>query len=248
MQASRNGRQAVQPRARIMTRRGGRASTLLAAVLVAYAATVAAESSEAGVPKLSVYHKHGNDYVKRGEITGLPHSPVYTPNSRETHVKTTFDAKTLYQVKVRDEETDRIVLTTVKYCQLVASDYQDEFRVHLDDQDNVYHIDYYTLNSECPVSGTQEVTPKSTKSTVKIVRADAAPRPVLGGKGGGAATTAKTRQQVPTGQRTEEGEIIYEEEKSFFQKYWYLLLAGLLILMSSSAPPPENAQQGSNRR
>lgn len=41
-----NGRQAVQPRARIMTRRGGRALTLLAAVLVAYAATVAAESSE----------------------------------------------------------------------------------------------------------------------------------------------------------------------------------------------------------
>lgn len=63
---------------------------------------------------MHVYHKRGNDYIKRGEIVGLFHAPEY--KASESFAATLEEPKDdLYQIKIRDEETDRIMLSTVKY-------------------------------------------------------------------------------------------------------------------------------------
>ena len=48
----------------------------------------------------------------------------------------------------------RYILICVYYyyyyqCQLVNSDWNDEFRIHLDDEKRVYHVDYYAEGDTC---------------------------------------------------------------------------------------------------
>ncbi|KAJ8663467.1 hypothetical protein O0I10_000708 [Lichtheimia ornata] len=202
-----------------------------------------ASNSAADKIKLLVYHNHDGTYKKRGEITGSPSSLVYTSTIQDDGIDV---SSALYQVKVRNEATDQIILSSAKTCQLVASNWADEFRIHFDDQNQVYHIDYDAQSNACTDIELPVKTPRKPATVVKIERHTIGAKPMLGQFGGKAASQQAPAQQQPrpSGKAGEMEELPVEEEKTFFQKYWYLILAGGLMLVNSmAAPPPENAQR-----
>ncbi|KAI7848743.1 hypothetical protein BDC45DRAFT_522645 [Circinella umbellata] len=170
--------------------------------------------------KLHVYHKQGADYKKRGEIVGLPQTPSYIATTQDNTIELNSP---LYQIKIRDETTDRVILSSVKACQLVNSDWNDEFRIHLDDEKRVYHVDYYAegdtceSNIELPYKGESKFVSK-----VFIERPALGPKPFLGQHGSSKSSQPQTqaKQQGGGGKENSEDEMPIEEEKTFFQKYW----------------------------
>ncbi|KAI8147162.1 hypothetical protein BJV82DRAFT_598023 [Fennellomyces sp. T-0311] len=206
-------------------------NALLALSILAVA--VLAETSEY---KLHVYHKQGADYKKRGEIVGLPNAPSFVATAPNNPLELTSP---LYQVKIRDEVTDRIILSSVKTCQLLNSGWKDEFRIHLDDQKQVYHVDYYAESDACPPPELPIKVQPEFSSSVIIERPDVGAKPLLGHFGGNKQKQAPKPRQQGGGENMDE--LPVEEEKTFFQKYWYLVLGGVLLLLNSMNAPPENA-------
>ncbi|KAI9278265.1 hypothetical protein BDA99DRAFT_1952 [Phascolomyces articulosus] len=193
--------------------------------------------------KLHVYHKQGADYKKRGEIIGLPNAPSYVATAKDDTIELN---SLLYQVKIRDETTDRIILSSIKACQLVDSGWKDEFRVHFDDEKKVYHVDYYAQTDACDsdIELPYKAEPKFA-TRVFVERPVAGAKPFLGQYGKQNQQQAQqVRQQAQQGQvQGKEGgeeEFPIEEEKTFFQKYWYLVLGGALVLINAMNAPPES--------
>ncbi|KAG2224416.1 hypothetical protein INT45_002955 [Circinella minor] len=189
--------------------------------------------------KLHVYHKQGADYKKRGEIVGLPQTPSYIATTQDNTIELNSP---LYQIKIRDETTDRVILSSVKACQLVNSDWNDEFRIHLDDEKKVYHVDYYAegdtceSNIELPYKGESKFVSK-----VFIERPAAGPKPFLGQSGGSKSSQSQTQAKQQGGKEKSEDEMPIEEEKTFFQKYWYLVVGGGLLLVNLMNAPSESS-------
>ncbi|KAI8062081.1 hypothetical protein BC940DRAFT_322388 [Gongronella butleri] len=187
---------------------------------------------------LSVYHRKGSDYLRRGTIVGLPHYPKYVPDE---HGQGDVSPG-LYQVKIRNEKTGVLVQSAIPACQLLSSAFHDGFRVHLDQDQHVYHVEYYALNPACePFTETRSTEEFNTN--VVVVRPNSGAKPAIGNFQPQAKQEA-AKQKTQSDQ--DEGMKEPEEEKSFIQKYWYLLLAGAFLLMSNAAPPPE--EQGAPQR
>ncbi|KAI9306083.1 hypothetical protein BJ944DRAFT_248504 [Cunninghamella echinulata] len=187
---------------------------------------------------LSVYHKRGKDYLKRGEITGIPHSPKYEP-VEQGEGTLTLD---LYQVKIKNDATGQITLQSIPSCRLLASDFKDRFIIHLDDNQQVYHVDYYAEGSGCkPVE--EAILTNAFESNVEVAKVVDGPRPVFGQFNVNKKAGSKPIKQQGEDKEGDENEEELEE-KTFFQKYWYLILAGGFMLLSNTvAPPPEQGQQ-----
>ncbi|KAI7863196.1 hypothetical protein BDF14DRAFT_1885384 [Spinellus fusiger] len=167
--------------------------------------------------KLSIYHIQGSDYVKRGEIVGLPLNPVYVP----THHKNVQVAGLgpLYRLKIKDDTSGRVILSNVKFCQLVANDWKDTFRVHLD-QGQVYHVDYFTAENSCNGADVPP-TVDAFYSTVEMATSQQGPQPILA-----QSTLKKTHvKEQSANENTKEGTVIEVEEQSFFRKYWQVILS-----------------------
>ncbi|KAF7721426.1 hypothetical protein EC973_004691 [Apophysomyces ossiformis] len=171
--------------------------------------------------KLSVYHKQGEHFQKRGEIINLHQEPVYV-STHEVQFEVS-DPQALYQVKVKDERSGNIMLSSVKY---------DEFKVHVDNANNVYHVDYFADGIGCTNEVQLPLATKPFSSSVTVKKALEGPKP-----------QQQKRPATRTEAQNEYEEKEEEPEKTFFQKYWYLLLAGALLFISSANPPPEQAQQ-----
>lgn len=60
-----------------------------------------------------IYHQKDGEYIRRGEIVGLPGAPEYVPANNEI-VSFKKESDVFYQVKVKDERTGNIILSTVK--------------------------------------------------------------------------------------------------------------------------------------
>ncbi|OBZ91872.1 ER membrane protein complex subunit 10 [Choanephora cucurbitarum] len=186
---------------------------------------------------LTVYHQKDGQFIKRGEIVGLPGVPEYVPLQNEiVDFKSKRDS--FYEIKVRDESTGKIYLQSTKMCQMVASDWHDEFTLHLDENNQFYHFDYYSTSSICPAID-YPVTTKPFSTTVHVAKSVPAPKPLLGHF---ASQQQKTQSKKPVVKVNDEIPQNKEiEEKSFFQKYWYLILAAGMFLMSASGGPPPEA-------
>lgn len=68
---------------------------------------------------LSVYHQKDGQYIKRGEIVGLPGYPEYIPTNNEI-VEFKSNKDVYYQIKLKDERTGNILLQSVR---MVILDY-----------------------------------------------------------------------------------------------------------------------------
>jgi hypothetical protein len=63
--------------------------------------------------KLTVYHQKDGQYIKRGEIVGLPGVPEYISADNEiVDFKDSKDA--FYQIKIKDDRTGNVFLQSVK--------------------------------------------------------------------------------------------------------------------------------------
>ncbi|KAI8094268.1 hypothetical protein BDF21DRAFT_408328, partial [Thamnidium elegans] len=207
--------------------------TLLLLSLLALACQVTLAQVETPSTTLTVFHQKNGDYIKRGEIIGLPGVPEYIPASNEI---VEFSSKDdFYQIKVRDERTGKVVLSSVKMCQMVASDWHDEFILNLDEDNQFYYFSYYPESNYCQENTEYPVTTKAFNTTVIVVTPVTAPKPLIGNFGSQkkalpkSKTASSVNDQVP-----DEKEI---EEKTFFQKYWYLILGGGFLLMNLIAAP-----------
>ncbi|ORZ10750.1 hypothetical protein BCR42DRAFT_421946 [Absidia repens] len=194
---------------------------------------------------LSVYHKRGGDYLKRGDIIDIPYAPKYVPTE---HSKGDL-LQGLYQIKIKNDKTGHVTLSSIPSCHLKASNFTDQFRIHLDHQQRIYHVDYYADSFDCQ-SITENGETEPFTSDIQIIKAVDGAKPVLGqvnGKQKPQTTAKPTRQRQAADTEGEGRDEEDEEEKTFFQKYWYLLLAGAFMLMSNAVAPPEPAQQGGGR-
>lgn len=195
--------------------------------------------------KLVVYHQKDGEYIKRGEIVGLPGAPEYVAANNEV-VSFKKESDVFYQVKVKDERTGNIILSTIKMCQMVASDWSDEFTLHLNEDNQFYYLSYYAGSNECPDNIEYPITTKPFTTRVNVVQAVPAPKPMLGNFG---AQKAKPKTNKATAEVNDEVPDAKEiEEKTFFQKYWYVLLGGAFLIMSIGSGPEPAAPPAAPRR
>lgn len=60
-----------------------------------------------------MYHQKNGQYIKRGEIVGLPGYPEYIPTNNEI-VEFKSNKDTYYQIKLKDERTGNVLLQSVR--------------------------------------------------------------------------------------------------------------------------------------
>ncbi|CAO3648843.1 unnamed protein product [Mucor hiemalis] len=137
--------------------------------------TIAQEETTTTSTHLVVYHQKDGEYIKRGEIVGLPGAPEYIPANNEI-VEFKKESDVYYQVKVKDERTGDIILSTVKMCQMVASDWSDEFTLHLNEDNQFYYLSYYAGSNECPENIEYPITTKPFTTRINVVQAVPAPK------------------------------------------------------------------------
>ncbi|KAG1152089.1 hypothetical protein G6F37_001727 [Rhizopus arrhizus] len=171
------------------------------------------------ITRLSIYHQKNGNFIRRGEIVGLPGVPQYV--SADNEITEFNDPKEIfYQIKVKDENTGNIHLSSVKLCQMVASDWNDEFILHLDENNDFYHLDYYSTAKDCEEKVKFPISTKPFTTSMKVVKANKGPKPLLGNF----ESQAKKQQQSskkPAADINDQAPQFKEvEEKSFFQKYW----------------------------
>ncbi|KAL9549201.1 hypothetical protein MBANPS3_005322 [Mucor bainieri] len=213
-------------------------SCVLLAILFVCQSTLAQEAEQQSSTTLSVYHQKDGQYIKRGEIVGLPGYPEYIPTNNEiVEFKSNKDA--YYQIKLKDERTGNILLQSVRMCQMVASDWSDEFVLNLDENNQFYYFSYYAGSDYCEKDIKYPIVTKPFTTSIKVKTPIPGPKPLVGNFASQKKTqqtkskkpTAKVNDEIP-----DEKEI---EEKSFFQKYWYLILGGAFMLMTMGGAPEQ---------
>ncbi|CEI89359.1 hypothetical protein RMCBS344292_03722 [Rhizopus microsporus] len=201
-------------------------------------------ADEDTVSRLSVYHQKNGNYIRRGDIVGLPGTAQYVPSDNEI-VEFSDPKEMYYQIKVKDENTNNIYTSTVKLCQMVASDWNDQFILHLDENNEFYHLDYYSTAKDCDDKLNFPITTKPFKPHIKVVKAAPGPKPLLGNfdaqtkQQNSKKPTVNVNDQAPQGKEA--------EEKSFFQKYWPYILFGGMVLMSVGGDPNAGNQPAARR-
>ncbi|KAH8552167.1 hypothetical protein BGW37DRAFT_519702 [Umbelopsis sp. PMI_123] len=203
------------------------------------------EKTSSTKPKLLVYHKltPKGDFIKRGEIVydSRKSGAAYTHTNPEQFSLDISSPNALYQVKVVDEASQDIVLSSVKSCQLAASGFRDQFIVHVNESGDFTHVDYYSIVSDCFEGAPTESSEFTT--SVEVVRPNRPIRPTLGKL---TAVSQKSQQPAAAEEGSEADKP--EEEKTFFQKYWYVLLGvAVMVLTSASQEPPATQGQGARR-
>ncbi|KAG2178250.1 hypothetical protein INT43_003503 [Umbelopsis isabellina] len=181
-------------------------------------------------PRLLVYHKltAKGDYIKRGEISyATEHGePKYTHTNSDNIELDISTPNSLYQIKVVEDGSKNTILSSIKACQLAASDFKDQFNVHVDEKGNFVHIDYYSQVSDCFEGAPSQSS--EINSTVTVIHPDRPVRPLL------AKLSSFGQKSQPAADGKEAEADVEPEEKTFFQKYWYILLAIAIMFVTSA--------------
>jgi len=133
-----------------------------------------------------------------------------------------------YQLKIFDQSTEREVISSLKACLLPSSKWNDKIILHLDENNDFFHTDYYTVVGECGVVDAHEnsLRPSLFSTTIRISR------PHVGAK-------PQVLKAVPL---KEDGKPIPKaDEIPWYQKYWYLIIP---VIVLSLLPGPEEPQGG----
>ncbi|KAI9255561.1 hypothetical protein BY458DRAFT_519984 [Sporodiniella umbellata] len=179
--------------------------------------------------RLSIFHSKDGNFIKRGEIVGLPSSPRYVPSENEV-VQFRNPKEVFYQIKVKDESNGNIHLSSVKLCQLLASEWNDEFILHLDEQQAFYHLDYYSTSLDCEEKVKFPLSTQPFTTRIQVRQPTKSEKPFLGNFESQAKKQNSQKPKVEIHDQSPEMKEI--EEKSFFQKHWAYLLFGVLILLT----------------
>ncbi|KAF9920170.1 ER membrane protein complex subunit 10 [Linnemannia zychae] len=135
-----------------------------------------------------------------------------------------------YQIMLKDEKRGWQALSSVKSCLLVASNFQERIRLHLDQDRKVFAFDYYTTSDKCSEEDKKEYPVKSldvfNNVKVSIDSTHAAPKSLF--------HKAQAIKMDETGKP--------EAEKTFFQKYWMYIMPIVIIFLFSGGEPEKRAQ------
>ncbi|KAF9435214.1 hypothetical protein BGZ76_006710 [Entomortierella beljakovae] len=135
----------------------------------------------------------------------------------------------IYQIKLRDEVRGWEAMSSIKSCLLVASDFQEKFTLHLDQDRQVYAFDYYTANSQCESAHLNEYPMASLEQfksvSLDISTSELGPKPHF--------IRAQAIKLDQTGKP--------EAEQTFFQKYWFYVVPFLLIMVFTGGEPEKTA-------
>ncbi|KAF9352380.1 ER membrane protein complex subunit 10 [Mortierella sp. AD094] len=143
--------------------------------------------------------------------------------------KKTPGSYAFYQIKLKDESRGWEAMSSVKSCLLVASDFQEEITLHLDQDHRVFAFDYYTTASKCENDHKREYTLKSLDQ-FKSIKVDLATSEV-----GPKARFAKA-QAIKIDQTGKP-----EVEKTFIQKYWVYIVPVVLMVLFTGGEPEKTA-------
>jgi len=182
---------------------------------------------------LQLFHKFDTDpsFTKRAEITfvvtsgvGKYIAEVLSDNDKQRLVE---GVGQFYQIKVVDQSTEREVISSVKACLLPSSKWNDKLVLHLDENNDFFHADYYTEVGECGVVDALEIPLASFFSTkIRISRPYVGPKP-------------QVLKAVPL---KEDGKPVPKaDETPWYQKYWYFIIP---LIVLSLLPGPEEPQGG----
>ncbi|KAI8602678.1 hypothetical protein EDD21DRAFT_371186 [Dissophora ornata] len=133
-----------------------------------------------------------------------------------------------YQIKLRDESRGWEAMSSIKSCLLVASDFQEQITLHLDQDRQVFAFDYYTSASKCENEDKKEF-PLTSLDLFKSVKVD-----LSTGNAGPKARYSRA-QAIKIDNQTGKP----EEEKTFFQKYWVYILPIVLVMLFTGGGEPE---------
>ncbi|KAG0263322.1 hypothetical protein BG011_008951 [Mortierella polycephala] len=134
-----------------------------------------------------------------------------------------------YQIQLRDDSRKWDAMSSIKSCLLLASDFQEEITLHLDQNREVFAFDYYTGAYKCEDEHKKEF-PLTSLDHFKNVKVDVAT--------GHAGPKARyVRAQAVKMDETGNPAV----EKSFLQKYWMYIVPALVIMMFTGGEPEKTA-------
>ncbi|KFH67730.1 hypothetical protein MVEG_06462 [Podila verticillata NRRL 6337] len=135
-----------------------------------------------------------------------------------------------YQIKLKDEIRGWEAMSSIKSCLLVASDFQERFTLHLDQNRNVFAFDYYTSVDECADEHSREF-PLSTLDRFKNTQIE-----LLEGTKGPKARYNRA-QAIKLDEATGQPAV----EKTFLQKYWMYILPAVIMFLFAGGEPEKPA-------
>ncbi|KAF9310705.1 ER membrane protein complex subunit 10 [Podila horticola] len=135
-----------------------------------------------------------------------------------------------YQIKLKDETRGWEAMSSIKSCLLIASDFQERFTLHLDQNRNVFAFDYYTSVDQCADVHSQEL-PLSTLDKFKNTQVE-----LLEGIQGPKARYSKA-QAIKLDEATGQPAV----EKTFLQKYWMYILPAVIMFLFAGGEPEKPA-------
>lgn len=207
--------------------------------------------SDQHVATVPLEHSFGGDFTARGSLTYTGPKLVTTKSKRLVSVQieqtkmNSGDLKQLqqliddgrpYRIRIQSDVNDEKsakVIASIPACLLVASNFHEIVRVHVDQYGHIRGLWYQTMSTECPK--TKLDMPSGPVQLVTSVSVD------MEGKG------AKILSEpVPKVEREqEERQKQQQGGGSFMQKYWYYIIGGvLLVSMLSGDEPKAGASAG----
>ncbi|KAJ1549137.1 hypothetical protein HK096_000492, partial [Nowakowskiella sp. JEL0078] len=122
-------------------------------------------------------------------------------------------------LKKKDNSGNFVTISerNVRLCSVQAGGFQEFITIHLDSNDDIFHVDYDFASEKCSNTNlSKKISKKALKPSVNVQRSDGGPKPVLD----------QLPELRPDGQPQ-------QPPQSWLQKYWYYLIPlAILLLMS----------------
>eukprot|EP00286_Rhodomonas_abbreviata_P021299 CAMPEP_0181312804 /NCGR_PEP_ID=MMETSP1101-20121128/13895_1 /TAXON_ID=46948 /ORGANISM="Rhodomonas abbreviata, Strain Caron Lab Isolate" /LENGTH=241 /DNA_ID=CAMNT_0023419685 /DNA_START=164 /DNA_END=885 /DNA_ORIENTATION=+ len=142
------------------------------------------------------------------------------------------DAGKHYKIRVPSDVSDPDspkVVASVPACLLIASDFHEMLRVHVDQFGHLRSLWYQTMALACPAA--RAVVPQESVAVVTSVAVDMESR--------GAKVPLE-----PVPKAEEEAEKKIQEQPTFFAKYWHYIIGGVILMVFLQGEEPKEGEGG----
>jgi len=164
------------------------------------------------------------EFIKRGDIklkSSKSQTGKYTGlESKDSSIDAKINKNDLYVIEIRDSNGNVLSSSYTRACFLFDSEFKDEIILHVDSEDNVLFVDYFTEKSTCPEELKGTIPAGSAfKTSVSVLKSEQGQRPRL--------TSLKYFKREQAKKQM--------SEKGFFAKYWMYILPVVLIFLFTGA-------------
>jgi hypothetical protein len=175
-----------------------------------------------------------SDLSKIQNSVKFQHHPFTTED--KVKFEKAIEANAFYKVRLATGSPHLpFVVSAVKACALLSSNFDERIVLHLDNKYNVIGIDYSSGNGTCLQNITHKIRDKKIefKTIAELQFAAEAPKPLVD----------EVKQQSQEQDK--------KNEPNFFAKYWYYIVPIVLIILTSAlispAPSETDSDQAASR-